>query len=136
MHKPRLGVLTKGFSSPARRVRSLTFVLSSPATGSRWLVDGPGAAARRALCVGVAQGVSNSSWQEKMLGCLLLEGDWGLSASFHVIPVEPKYIRGTGRGRESPKQREHASLTNTEPRCLQLQPGCWHLPYFPNKMRL
>lgn len=52
-----------------------------------------------------------------------------------MIPVEPKHIRGADGGRESPNPGEHASLTNTEPRCLQLQPGCPHLPYFLNKTR-
>lgn len=94
-----------------------------------------GLTARRALRVGEAQGGSSRSRHEKMLGWLLREDDQGLSASFHVIPVERKHIRGADGGRESPKLGEHASLTNTEPRSLQLPPGCPHLPYFPNKTR-
>lgn len=43
-----------------------------------------------------------------MLEWLLLEDDRGLSASFQVIPVEPKHIRGAEKGRESPKQGEQA----------------------------
>ena len=66
---------------------------------------------------------------------LLLEDDRGLSASFDVIPVESKHIRGADGERESPKLGEHARLTNTEPRCLQLQPGCPYLPYILDKTR-
>lgn len=55
--------------------------------------------------------------------------------SFHVIPVESKHIRGADGERESPKLGEHARLTNTEPRRLQLQPSRPHLPYFLDKKR-
>lgn len=60
---------------------------------------------------------------KKNVEVALLEDDRGLSGSFHVIPVESKHIRGTDRERESPKQGEHASLTNTSRAACNYSPA-------------
>lgn len=98
-----------------------------------------GLPARRATGVGEAQGASHGAAQEKCVCVggwgLLPGGDPGLSASFPVIPVEPKRIPGAGRERGSPTQREHARRTDPQPRRLPSLPGCPHRPHWPDQAR-